>query len=307
MDPEEVVGSGGLDGLELSEATATSGNLGVEDDDRERVVSAVSRSSSEAEVEAVSEELRSEAVSEAVSGGGGGSSIDEEIETTAQLEAKEDVVNSVEPLVISDENALTVDGNLPHTDEGGSVSEIVKDDENEVDLEVPKSTKDDFDKSTPYEEISSVGDEAQVGSEIDKVVEEKLGQLENSKKAEKKAEKKLRASMKPLEWAEELEKRQASSGLHWEEGAAAQPMRLEGIQRGPPAVGYLQIDLDNAVTRAISSQAFRHDHGSPQVLAVHMNFIALGMSKGAVLIVPSKYSAYCADNMDTKVFPCSSI
>ncbi|XP_038973310.1 vacuolar protein sorting-associated protein 8 homolog isoform X2 [Phoenix dactylifera] len=297
VDPEEVVGSGGLDGSELSEATPSTGNFGVEDDDRGPVVSAVSRSSSEAEVVAVSEELRSEEVS----GGGGGSSIDEEIETTGQLEAKEDVVNSVEPLVISDENAQTVDENLPPTDEGSSVAEIVEDDKNEVDLEVPKSEKDDFDKSTPDGEISSVGDEAQVGSEIDKVVEERLGQLENSKKAEKKAEKKLRASMKPLEWAEEIEKRQASSGLHWEEGAAAQPMRLEGIQRGPPAVGYLQIDLDNAITRAISSQAFRHDHGSPQVLAVHMNFIALGMSKGAVLVVPSKYSAYSADNMDTKM------
>ncbi|XP_073114052.1 uncharacterized protein [Elaeis guineensis] len=297
VDLEEVVGSGGLDGLELSEATASSGNLGVEDDDRGPVVSAVSRSSTEAEVVAVSEELHSEEVSR----GGGGSSIDEEIETTGQLEAREDVVNPVEPLVISVENAQTVDDNLPPTYEGGSVAEIVEGDKNEVDLEVPKSEKDDFDKNTPDGEISSMGNEPQVGSEVDKVVEERLGQLENSKKAEKKAEKKLRASMKPLEWAEELERRQASSGLHWEEGAAAQPMRLEGIQRGPPAVGYLQIDLDNVITRAISSHTFRHDHGSAQVLAVHMNFIALGMSKGAVLIVPSKYSAYCADNMDTKM------
>ncbi|KAG1338493.1 hypothetical protein COCNU_04G007990 [Cocos nucifera] len=71
VDLEEVVGSGGLDGLELSEATA-----------------------SKAEVVAVSEELRSEEVSRVV------------------------------PLVV-------------------------------VDVEVPKSEKDDFDKSTPDGEISS--------------------------------------------------------------------------------------------------------------------------------------------------------
>lgn len=140
-----------------------------------------------------------------------------------------------------------------------------------------------------------------MGDEIDKLVEERLEQLENSKKAEEKVEKKLRASMKPLEWAEELEKRHASYGLHWEEGAATQPMRLKGIRRGPPAVGYLQIDLDNAVTRTISSQTFRRDYGSPQVVAVHINFIAIGMSKGVVLVFPSKYSAHSPDHMDSKV------
>lgn len=295
-DPEESASYEGLDGSELSEATPSSGNLGVEDDDRGEEVLAVSRSSSAV---AVSEEFHSEEVSE----GGGGSSFDKEMETTTgQLEAKEDLVNGVDPLVINDEKAHLVDENLPPRDEGGFVAENVEDDTNEVELEGPKSEKDDFDNNTnPGQEMSSAGEENDVGSEIDKLVEERLGQLENSKKAEKKMEKKLRASMKPLEWAEELEKRQASSGLHWEEGAAAQPMRLKGIQRGPPAVGYLQIDLDNTITRAMSSQGFKHDHGSPEVLAVHMNFIALGTSKGTVLVVPSKYSAYCADNMDSKM------
>ncbi|XP_010251529.1 PREDICTED: vacuolar protein sorting-associated protein 8 homolog isoform X2 [Nelumbo nucifera] len=149
-------------------------------------------------------------------------------------------------------------------------------------------------------EVSFVGDDTSSRSGITELVEDKFLQLE-SKRVSKKTAKKLRPSKKPLELAEELEKKHASSGLHWEEGAAAQPMRLEGIRRGPPAVGYLHIDPDNAITRAISSQAFRRDHGSPQVLAVHANFIAVGMSKGVIIVVPSKYSAHSADNMDYKM------
>ncbi|XP_047318127.1 vacuolar protein sorting-associated protein 8 homolog [Impatiens glandulifera] len=108
-------------------------------------------------------------------------------------------------------------------------------------------------------------------------------------------------SLKPLELAEEIEKTQASSGLDWETGIAAQPMRLEGIKRGSTALGYFDVDIDNTITRAISSPAIRRDHGSPQVVAVHLNFIAVGMSKGTILIIPSKYSAHSADNMDAKM------
>ncbi|XP_062218041.1 uncharacterized protein LOC133918267 [Phragmites australis] len=138
-------------------------------------------------------------------------------------------------------------------------------------------------------------------SDIDKVIEERMEQLEISRKAEKNAEKKLKASMKPLEWAEELEKRQASFGQHWEEGAAAQPMQLEGIGKGPPAIGYMQIEMDNPLTRAIASPSFRTDHGSPQVLAVHRSYIAMGTSKGAVIIIPSRYSIHQADDTDAKM------
>ncbi|OVA04700.1 Clathrin [Macleaya cordata] len=123
----------------------------------------------------------------------------------------------------------------------------------------------------------------------------------NSKRNSKRTGKKSKSSMKPLELAEELEKKHAFSGLDWEEGVAAQPMRLEGIRRGPPAVGYLQIDPDNMITRTVSSQAFRRDHGSAKVLAVHANYIAVGMSKGLVLVVPSKYSPHHADHMDAKM------
>ena len=82
-----------------------------------------------------------------------------------------------------------------------------------------------------------------------------------------------------MDLAEELEKRNAYFGLHWEEGAAAQPMKLEGIQRGPPTIGHLQIDSMSYLSQALASQMFRRDHGSPQALAVHMNYIAAGMSK----------------------------
>ena len=43
-------------------------------------------------------------------------------------------------------------------------------------------------------------------------------------------------------------------------------MRLEGVRRGSTTVGYFDLVGDNAITRTISSQAFRRDHGSPQAL-----------------------------------------
>lgn len=136
---------------------------------------------------------------------------------------------------------------------------------------------------------------------VDEVVDEKGGKVEYGRPG-RKTSKKARASLKPLDLAEELEKRDASSGLHWEEGAAAQPMRLEGIRRGPPAIGHLQIDSMSYLSQALASQMFRRDHGSPQALAVHMNYIAVGMSKGSVLVNPNKYSSQSADSIDTKAF-----
>ncbi|KAK6285862.1 hypothetical protein POUND7_012041 [Theobroma cacao] len=144
------------------------------------------------------------------------------------------------------------------------------------------------------------GDDASSISDISELVEERLEQLE-SERIRKRAEKDSRATMKPLEFAEELEMKQASTGLHWEEGAAAQPMRLEGVRRGSTTLGYFDVEANNAITRTLTSQAFRRDHGSPQVLAVHLNFIAVGMTKGVIILVPSKYSAHHADNMDPKM------
>ncbi|XP_043698874.1 vacuolar protein sorting-associated protein 8 homolog isoform X2 [Telopea speciosissima] len=158
---------------------------------------------------------------------------------------------------------------------------------------------------TKHREVVFAAEDTSSRSDMTELVEDGAFHLEN-KKGSKRAGKKSRASKKPLELAEELEKKHASSGLHWEEGAAAQPMRLEGIRRGPPAVGYLQIDPNNAITRAIQSQVFKREHGSPQVLAVHANFIAVGMSRGVVIVVPSKYSAHTADNMDAKMLMLGS-
>ncbi|XP_065860044.1 uncharacterized protein [Euphorbia lathyris] len=147
---------------------------------------------------------------------------------------------------------------------------------------------------------AAVDDETSSLSDIAELVEERIGQLE-SERISKRAEKKHRPTMKPLELAEELEKKQASTGLHWEEGAAAQPMKLEGVRRGSTTLGYFDIDVSNTITRTIGSQAFRRDHGSPQVLAVHPNYIAVGMSKGVIVVVPSRYSPYNVDNMDAKM------
>ncbi|XP_057981031.1 uncharacterized protein LOC131166457 isoform X2 [Malania oleifera] len=152
-----------------------------------------------------------------------------------------------------------------------------------------------------YEEGGLPGDESSPRNAVTELVEDILVQWEN-KRDSKRMGKKTRPSMKPLELAEELEKKQASTGLHWEEGAAAQPMRLEGVRRGSTVLGYFDIDANNTMTRTISSQAFKRDHGSPQVLAAHPNFIAVGMSKGVIVIVPSRYSPHNADNMDSKMF-----
>lgn len=187
----------------------------------------------------------------------------------------EEAVNCPVSLATAEEEQFG--GNLPFHDSASDKSDIMSQDV----------------------KISGFAEETKILFDAGDVSSEKAGQLD--KKAARKADKKLRSSMKPLEWAEELEKRQASSGLHWEEGAVAQPMRLKGIRREPPAVGYLQTDAENAITRALSSQTFVRDHGSPQVLAVHVNSIAVGTSKGLVLMVPSKYSSQYADNMDSKV------
>lgn len=114
------------------------------------------------------------------------------------------------------------------------------------------------------------------------------------------SEKNDERTLKPLEFAEEVEKKHAFTGLHWEEGAAAQPMKLEGGSTST-VLGYFSISSDNTITRTISSPAFRRDHGTPQALAVHINYIAVGMSRGVIIVVPSKYSPHYADNMEAKM------
>ncbi|KAJ4795229.1 Vacuolar protein sorting-associated protein 8-like protein [Rhynchospora pubera] len=159
-----------------------------------------------------------------------------------------------------------------------------------------KQTLENLDKISPSDD-----EPGPTTSPTLEIAENMNEEIEKAVEIAKKAEKKFKSSMTPLEYYEETEKRQASYGLHYEEGAVAQPMRLEGIRRGPPAVGYLQIDLDNAATRLISSQGFRREHGSPQVVVVHRAYIAFGMSRGGVFVVPSKYSIHSSDNMDSKM------
>lgn len=242
-------------------------------------------------------------------------SIEENSEATNLLEVSTD-----DHVVMEDFSGLeetTGDGNSAETDQMESQSRAANEEneDNNVANDYVESahdvdpidvvSKEGSDDDQQIERSDSAMEEL-VESEniIDKVIEERMEQLEINRKAEKNSEKKLKASMKPLEWAEELEKRQATFGQHWEEGAAAQPMQLEGIGKGPPAIGYMQIEMDNPVTRAMASPSFRTDHGSPQVLAVHRSYIAMGTSKGAVVIIPSKYSIHQADDTDTKVSHC---
>ncbi|KAL2893408.1 Vacuolar protein sorting-associated protein 8-like protein [Bienertia sinuspersici] len=132
------------------------------------------------------------------------------------------------------------------------------------------------------------------------VQEDRIAQLEDEMNSER-PEETLHPVKKPLELAEELEVKQASTGQDWEEGAAAQPMRLEGVRRGSTVLGYFDVNADNTISRAMKSQAFIRDYGTPQAIVVHLNYIALGMSKGVVVVVPSKYSAQRPDDMDSKM------
>ncbi|TXG63103.1 hypothetical protein EZV62_010097 [Acer yangbiense] len=215
-----------------------------------------------------------------------------------------DRIKNVAPAT-SDEDSTFLEANGSSEASNFPSPESAKDRQVEEDLKMPALETEDFDKamsSSKDDEVGKVvGDGAStISDDISELVEERIGQLE-SEMISRRAEKKSRPSLKPLELAEELEKKQASTGLHWEEGAAAQPMRLEGVRRGSTTLGYFDVDASNTITQTIGSQAFRRDHGSPQVLSVHLNFIAVGMSKGVIVLVPSKYSAHHHDNMDSKM------
>ncbi|KAM3746639.1 hypothetical protein ACB098_06G216300 [Castanea mollissima] len=239
---------------------------------------------------------------------------EELLQTSADSVSNFDII---EPRIGSSSISVEEDENNVNVDENAGVlnksSEILDSGEGKVDHLEAKVEEESTIEALETQQQVNVLEDTEVGggsdddddmsslSDITELVEERIGQLE-SRRISKRAEKKSRAaSMKPLELAEELEKKHASTGLHWEEGAAAQPMRLEGVRRGSTTLGYFDLDADNAITRTISSQAFRRDHGSPQALAVHTNYIAIGMSKGVILVVPSKYSGYNADHMDPKM------
>lgn len=219
---------------------------------------------------------------------------------TSNLESKSDSAeeNGLDErskfLDVNDDNENGCCSSLPNTDNNGKMGEELT----SVELE----TEDSLEKFASSNDINEdlTGDNAGSTSDIDELVEERIGQLE-SRRISERPEKKMRSRLKPLELAEELEKKQASTGLHWEEGAAAQPMRLEGVRRGSTTLGYFDVAANNTITRTISSQAFRRDYGSPQTLAVHANYIAVGMARGVIVVVPSKYSAHNADEMDAKV------
>ncbi|CAN6969695.1 unnamed protein product, partial [Brassica rapa subsp. trilocularis] len=179
--------------------------------------------------------------------------------------------------------------------------------ENSDDVKVSndeESSDGDVNKNDAKEEEGGddafIPDDGSSVSGISELVEERIEEMEKERMS-KREKLKSRSFRKQLVLAEEFEKKQAYTGLHWEEGAAAQPMRLEGVKIGSTNLGYFDVDTSNIISRTISSQAFKRDHGSPQVLAVHLNFIAVGTSKGVIVVVPSKYSSDTADQMESKM------
>uniref|UniRef100_A0A803KZV0 RING-type domain-containing protein n=1 Tax=Chenopodium quinoa TaxID=63459 RepID=A0A803KZV0_CHEQI len=190
-------------------------------------------------------------------------------------------------------------------DEGGGLSlEVENENKEEQDFGFGVQQVQESEKSVVLnsDEFGSGRNEGSVSDEVKELglAEDRIAELESEFDSTKTQEKLLPVK-KQLELAEELEIKQVSTGQDWEEGAAAQPMRLEGVRRGSTVLGYFDVNADNPISRAIKSQAFIRDYGTSQVIAVHLNYIALGMSKGVVVVVPSKYSAHLPDNMDPKM------
>ncbi|KAK6789795.1 hypothetical protein RDI58_013595 [Solanum bulbocastanum] len=150
-------------------------------------------------------------------------------------------------------------------------------------------------------EVSSNGDETNSLNDAASIIDELVLQQESMRDSTN-PQKNYHSALKPLELAEEAEKKQAFTAMHLEEGASAQPMRLDGVHRSSNVLGYFDVDDNNTITQTLLSQAFRREHGSSQVLAVHLKYIAVGMSKGSILVMPSRYSSsHHADNMDAKM------
>lgn len=193
-------------------------------------------------------------------------------------------------LPANEDNTPTVEEILPSSVSGCEVSF-----DQETTPTVPEMEQENVVPETQnHEEDNSSENEAA------DILEEQVMQ-EDGKRDSIETGKKSLPSLRPIELAEELEKKQTFAGMHWEEGAAAQPMRLEGVRRGYTALGYFDINAENTLTHNFSTPTFRQDHGSPQVLTVHLNYIAVGMSKGLVIVMPTRYTPHQVDNMDAKV------
>lgn len=215
----------------------------------------------------------------------GNAAVDDDKDETMLIAS---LVESSESQRLNDSEGKCYDAKVSN-DEDSSVINVKSD---KSDIIIPDSKEEGGDAFIPDDGSSMSG--------ISELVEERIVELENERMS-KREKLKSQSFRKQLVLAEEFEKKQAYTGLHWEEGAAAQPMRLEGVKIGSTNLGYFDVDADNVISRTISSQAFKRDHGSPQVLAVHLNYIAVGTSKGVIVVIPSKYSSDTADQMESKV------
>ncbi|KAL7002279.1 hypothetical protein U1Q18_003433 [Sarracenia purpurea var. burkii] len=75
-------------------------------------------------------------------------------------------------------------------------------------------------------------------------------------------------------------------------------MRLEGVRRGSTTLGYFDIDANDAITRTISSQAFRQDQG---------DLLFVGYGDGHVTVWDvQKGSACLLDGQTTGKVLCAS-
>ncbi|KAK3004785.1 hypothetical protein RJ639_020124, partial [Escallonia herrerae] len=242
----------------------------------------------------------------------------EQLSSTSNLEPHVTSISAEESQNLDDSNHKDVQSSF--ADENDEVSSVVmaaselvdkgspssqgSDESRKVEADVALAETYNLENVKPVSlagEASLAGEDSTALNDGTELLEDINFEWENKRIGNKRAGRKTRISRNPLELAEELEKKHSFTCLHWKEGAAAQPMRFEGVRRGSTVLGYFDVDANNSITRTISSQAFRRDHGSPQVVAANLNYIALGMSKGVVVVIPSKYSPHHADSMNAKM------
>ncbi|MCO5611672.1 hypothetical protein L7F22_065927 [Adiantum nelumboides] len=148
------------------------------------------------------------------------------------------------------------------------------------------------DDDSEQEEIKSILSRELVASEAEVISRSHTSVSENSpfEVVRSTSRKLVEPQLSALDKAEEAEKKAAVSGFGIEEGAASQPMRLKGMQTGPPKIGYVRFDILNSVSQILSLGTTTREHGVAQAISMHGHHLAVGLSKGSVFLLSLRSS-----------------
>ncbi|MCO5587403.1 hypothetical protein L7F22_041352 [Adiantum nelumboides] len=148
------------------------------------------------------------------------------------------------------------------------------------------------DDDSEQEEIKSILSRELVASEAEVISLSHTSVSENTpfEVVRPTSSKLVEPQLSALDKAEEAEKKAAVSGFGIEEGAASQPMRLKGMQIGPPNIGYVRLDVLNSVSQILSLGTTTREHGVAQAISMHGHHLAVGLSKGSVFLLSLRSS-----------------